>query len=226
MTSTAQPSTRAVAETIRFGHLDIAFDHRVLRPRPWTAAQSRWAADVLRDAPEGPVLELCSGAGHIGLLAITDNHRRLVAVDADAIAVDYTLRNAAAAGLADRVEVRHATLEEALLPDEVFPVIIADPPWVPTAGIGRFPMDPPLAIDGGVDGLSLARACVEVARTHLADGGVMLLQLGDEAQVRELAAGLADRGLTVTDVRRPDPTGVVACLRAGRHVTSLALPEN
>ena len=94
-------------------------------------------------------------------------------------------------------------------------MIIADPPWVPTAGIGRFPMDPPLAIDGGADGLSLARECVEVARTHLVDAGVMLLQLGDETQVREVAAGLADRGLTVSDVRRPDPTGVVACLRAG-----------
>ena len=54
-----------------FGHLPIAFDERVLRPRPWTVAQSRWAAELLHDRPApSAVLELCAGAGHIGLLAL------------------------------------------------------------------------------------------------------------------------------------------------------------
>ncbi|MBI2244007.1 MAG: methyltransferase, partial [Nocardioides sp.] len=57
-------------ETMGFGPLRITFDGRVLRPRPWTAAQSEWAAEILADAPAGPVLELCAGAGQIGLLAV------------------------------------------------------------------------------------------------------------------------------------------------------------
>ena len=50
-------------------------------------------------------------------------------------------------------------MDEVLAPDERFALVIADPPWVPRAETGRFPEDPLLAIDGGDDGLDLARAC-------------------------------------------------------------------
>ena len=211
MTSTARPAPT----TLRFGHLEVAYDDRVLRPRPWTAAQSRWATELLAFAPPGPVLELCAGAGQIGLLAVSGTDRHLVAVDADPVACDFARRNADADGLGDRVEVRRAFLDEALDDGEVFPVIVADPPWVPTRRTSDHPEDPRFAIDGGSDGLAVALACLDVARAHLALDGVMLLQLGTEAQVDELAVRVAHvaPGLTIEEVRRPDDTGVVVCLR-------------
>jgi release factor glutamine methyltransferase len=211
MTSTA-PGPDLEPRTARIGELDIAYDDRVLRPRAWTAEHAAWAAEVLHDAPPGPVLELFCGAGHIGLLAILDSRRLLVAVDVDPVACDYARRNARAAGVADRVEVRNADLFAALADDELFPVVIADPPWVPSAETGRYPDDPITAIDGGPDGLALARASLDVARRHLAPAGVMLLQLGslDEADgVRDLAGP----ELEVCEVRQPDPTGVVVSVR-------------
>lgn len=218
------------SSTIRIGALDISFDDRVLRPRPWTAAQSDWAAELLLDATAGPVLELCSGAGHIGLLAVLDSDRHLVAVDADPVACEFGRVNAAAAGLSERVEIRQAPLAEALRSDERFPLILADPPWVPSAGTGAYPTDPLSAIDGGDDGLALARQCLEVARTHLDRDGVMLLQLGSLLQAGELADELREalassRRLVLTDVRRPDPSGVVACVRAQDSETEHTLPE-
>lgn len=203
---------------VRLGGLDIAYDARVLRPRPWTAAQARWAAELLAGAEPGPVLELCTGAGHIGLLAILGNERRLVAVDADPVACDYARRNAADAGLAGRVEVRRAVLEEALEPGERFPVIIADPPWVPSARTNDFADDPAFAIDGGLDGLAVARRCLEVARDHLTPAGALLLQLGTAAQAAVLRTGLDDAGssLVMSEVRQPAPTGVVVLVRHGR----------
>ena len=72
-----------------FGGLRIRYDDRVLAPRDWTAAQSRWAAELIATAPPGPVLEVCAGAGHIGLLAVTLAPRPLVCVDADAVACQY-----------------------------------------------------------------------------------------------------------------------------------------
>ena len=77
-----------MTEHLAFGPLTIAFDERVLRPREWTAAQSAWAADLMTSAPDGPVLELCSGAGHIGLLAVLLSSRPLVCVDASSVACD------------------------------------------------------------------------------------------------------------------------------------------
>ena len=143
----------------------------MLEPRAWTAAQSRWAAELAAAAPDGPMLELCAGAGHIGLLAVALTGRPLVCVDLNPVACDFARHNAAAAGLAHLVEVREGRLEEAVGADERFAVVIADPPWVPRAETGRFPEDPLIAIDGGDDGLDVARACVAVADRHLLPGG-------------------------------------------------------
>ena len=91
---------------MEFGTLAITFDDRVLRPRKWTAAQSEWAAELMATAPAGPVLELCAGVGHIGLLSVAAADRRLVCVDANPVACDHARANAAAAGMADRVVMR------------------------------------------------------------------------------------------------------------------------
>lgn len=170
-------------ETMDFGPLRISFDHRVLRPRPWTVAQSQWAAELAATGPAGPMLELCAGAGQIGLLAALGTARSLVCVDLDPVACAFAGRNAEAAGLGDRVEVRQGRMDEVLRDDERFAVVLADPPWVRRAEVGRYPEDPLRAIDGGDDGLDLARTCVEVARRHLLPGGSALLQLGSADQV-------------------------------------------
>ena len=175
-----------MTEEITFGSLTIAFDSRVLRPREWTLAQSEWAAELMATAPGGTVLELCAGAGHIGLAAVATTGRRLVCVDASAVACDYARVNALAAGMADRVEVREGRLQDVLAPGELFPVIIADPPWVPREQTTRYPEDPLTAIDGGDDGLDVARACLAVVDEHLAPGGSAVLQVGTRAQTDAL----------------------------------------
>ena len=190
-------------ETVGFGPLRITFDGRVLRPRPWTAAQSEWAAEILADAPAGPVLELCAGAGQIGLLAVAASARRLVCVDLNPVACDYARRNAAEAGLADRVEVREGSMDEVLRDSERFAVVIADPPWVRRTEVGDFPEDPVLAIDGGPDGMEVAWLCVDTARGHLMRGGSLLLQLGTVEQVDLLRERLQqqDDDLVISEVR-------------------------
>jgi release factor glutamine methyltransferase len=193
-----------MTQTMAFGPLAIDFDDRVLRPREWTAAQSRWAAELMAHAPAGPVLELCSGAGHIGLLAVADDERRLVMVDANPAACAFARTNAARAGLADRVEVREGRLESALDDEELFAVVVADPPWVPRSRTTDFPEDPLSAIDGGDDGLDVARACVAVIAAHLAPGGAAVLQLGTTAQADALLAepAFTDGTLVTVEVRQ------------------------
>lgn len=218
MTLTDEPASGTA--TMDFGPLRIAYDERVLRPRPWTELQARWAADLVEKAPPGPVLELCCGAGQIGLLAVHGSQRRLVAVDASPVACEFTRQNAHDAGLHERVEVRADRLEEALRPEERFPLIIADPPWVPARLTDRFPEDPVAAIDGGEDGLDVARACLAVIAEHLSDGGHALLQLGSGGQARALRSSMPP-GLMIVGIRGEGPRGVVVHLvrRAarGRH---------
>ena len=154
-------------------------------------AQARWAAELADTAPPGRLLELCSGAGQIGLAtASLCRSRDLVMVDADARACSYARANATRAGLGTAVDVRQAPLQDALAPEELFAVIVADPPWVPSSGTARYPEDPLWAIDGGADGLDVARLCLHVIADHLRPGGSAVLQLGTADQVRSLAADL------------------------------------
>ena len=194
----------------RFGPIGVEYDDEVLVPRPWTIEQSRWAVELLPDLPEGPVLELCAGAGQIGLVVAHETGRALVQVDVDARACGYARRNAEQAGL--RADVRCGDLTGALAPDERFPLVLADPPYVPSDEVDSLPEDPAGAIDGGADGLDIARTCLGVAAAHLADGGVVVLQLGSCEQADQLRPDATDHGLEVLEVRAVADAGVLVLL--------------
>jgi release factor glutamine methyltransferase len=195
---------------MRFGPLVIEFDDQVLRPRPWTTAQARWAAELADTAPAGRLLELCSGVGQIGLLsallcADRGRARDIVLVDAEPRACRFARANAEQAGLSSAVEIRESSLQDALQPGELFAVIVADPPWVSSADTSGYPDDPLWAIDGGVDGLDVARSCLQSIDQHLQPGGSAVLQLGTEEQIDILAAELddgLDDGLEVVERRQ------------------------
>jgi methylase of polypeptide subunit release factors len=195
-----EPAT-STAEVVDFGDLRIAFDRRLLRPRSWTENQSLWAAELLPSLPPGTVLELCSGAGQIGLLGVAGSGRRLVCVDVNPVAAEYIAANAVAAGLRNRVEIRLGRIDDALAPRERFPLIIADPPWVPGPDTARFPEDPLLAIDGGEDGMGVVRECLAAIESHLGPGGVALLQLGPGDQVQAVAEMIEGTGLVPGETR-------------------------
>jgi len=201
---------------LAFGGLTISYDHRVLEPRPWTMAQSSWAAELLANGPAGPVLELCAGVGHIGLAAVQDTQRELVMVDFNPITKHFAQHNAVVNNMAERVEFRLARMQNALAAEECFGLIIADPPWVRSTETSRFPADPVLAIDGGDDGLDLARTCVELIDQHLANGGSALLQLGNTEQVRLIAQHakqLGEGAVTVQETKTFDDGVIVRLAR-------------
>lgn len=221
-------------DCVPFGPLTIRYDPGGLRPRPWTTMQSAWAAELLRDLPDGDVLELCAGVGHIGLLALAEADQRgggrprnLVQVDSEETVCRLAERNAEDAGLAERVEVRRGVAEDCLRPEERFALVIADPPWVPSDRVGDHPDDPPAAIDGGPDGLDVVRALLPVVERHVVTSGAVLLQLGGPDQVDAVRGILASAGSTLTVAEsRPAPrseNGAVALLvrraDAGRALT-------
>jgi release factor glutamine methyltransferase len=196
-----------------FGGLRIDYDATMLAPRDWTLAQSRWAADLLTDLPDGPVLDLCAGAGHLGLVAVHGRRRRLVAVEVNPRACRHLRANAVRAGLDGLVEVRQGPVDAVLHPEEQFALVIADPPWVPTSRVAGFPDDPVGAIDGGADGLEVARQCLAVVADHLLPDGAAILQVGSSGQADTLRAELPDR-LRLVETRAHGVRGVLARIQA------------
>lgn len=203
-------------QQLRFGSLTITYDSRVLVPRAWTQAQSWWAAGVLATQPAPRLLELCTGAGHIGLLAADQVAAQVVLVDIDPVACEYAERNARQVG--SPVEVRCGAMSTVVAEGETFSVIVADPPWVPTGDMGRFPDDPVTAIDGGWDGLDLARECLRVIDAHLHPTGTAILQLGNADQVRMIDDWLTTQplDLRIVEVRSHRPRGELVGLRRAR----------
>ena len=187
-----------VTSEVEFEGLRIRTDPDVLAPREWTAAQGKWAAELSAGRPAGPLLEVCAGAGHIGLLAARLSGRSLVAVDLSPVAGTLIEHNARAAGV--EVEVRLGDMASVLAPTEAFHLMVLDPPWVRSRECDGFPDDPVLAIDGGEDGLRLVRSCVGVVAAHLSVEGAAVLQVGPD-QVDETGTIARTQGLAVREVR-------------------------
>lgn len=199
--------------SIRFDGLEITYDSRILEPRPWTVMQSRWAAELSADLGAGPILELCCGAGHIGLAAARRSGRDLVGVDVDPVACELARRNADANGLGERCTVlprdltRWRPMADGL---DAAPIVLADPPYVPSRDVARHPDDPLLAIDGGDDGLRLVAPVLRVAAEALSPGGAVLVQLASSAQADALPP-VAPPSVVEVD-RRVHERGVVVYL--------------
>ncbi|UDY34153.1 methyltransferase [Dermatobacter hominis] len=198
-----------------FGPLRVGYDERVLEPRLWTLLQADWAVEQAAHLARGPVLELCCGAGQIGQVVALRTGRDLVQVDASAVACRHARANARRNGLAERVAVRRAEITAADRPDlgrHAFQLVLADPPYVPTADCDAFPDDPLLAIDGGPEGLDVVEVVAASIAHHLAPDGVALLQVRGPAQVDALEARDLV-GLEVADIRSHDAERAVALLR-------------
>lgn len=186
---------------IEFGPVDVAFDCTVLRPRPWTLAQSEWAAEL---AEGNTMLELGSGAGQIGLAAAALSGCGVVQVDRDPAACRWAVYNAARNGYSEVVVQRCGEASEVLGVDERFDVVIADPPYVPSADVYRFPEDPLGAIDGGLDGLDCVRSFVTALEPHLAPEASVVIQVRGPDQVDQLDTWLTTStapSLVVADTR-------------------------
>ncbi|MBV8221433.1 MAG: RsmD family RNA methyltransferase [Solirubrobacterales bacterium] len=214
MTVTAERQA-AAPDVESFGPLKILFDYRVLRPRRWTIVQAWWAARLAEELPGGSVLELCAGAGHIGLMAALLADRDLVQVDSDRTACRYARANAIAAGIGHRVDVRCAPLHRALVAGEKFPLIVADPPYLRSVDLARYPDDPRHAVDGGRDGLRVVRQCLDVVGAHLAGGGMCLLQTRGPRQLSVIGPLLAARSLALDDAQIVDDERAVGLIRSG-----------
>lgn len=208
----------------RFGPIDVAYDERVLKPRAWTLAQSRWAADLAAEVGPGPLLEMCAGAGHIGLAAAVLADRDLVQIEIDPWAASHAEANACGAGWGGRVQVRVGAIGDVLAADDRFPLVIADPPYLRSDEVARFPEDPLLAIDGGRDGLGVVRQCLAAGARVLSPGGPLVLQVAGLRQADEVAMMAAGRGLVAEEVRVVDDERALLLLRRTGPLTATGAP--
>jgi release factor glutamine methyltransferase len=167
----------------------IGVDPGVYVPRPQSEELARRAAAVLL-GHGGPALDLCTGSGAIAChLMARAPSVTVVAADVDRRAVICARSNGARVVQSDLAGP---------FGDGVFGVVTAIAPYVPTAALAVLPSDvrdyePRLALDGGPDGLEVARRIAASARRVLRPGGWLLLELGGD-QGPPMVATLTNSG--------------------------------
>ncbi|MGK2947666.1 MAG: peptide chain release factor N(5)-glutamine methyltransferase [Acidimicrobiales bacterium] len=206
-----------------FRTLDLFVDRRVLIPRPETEVVAGHALDALAalDRP-GVAVDLGTGSGAIALSLAAERwpHVEVWATDvsADALAV----ARANLAGLGRRAAV--VRLLEGhwydALPDHLrsgVDVVISNPPYVAAAD----PLPPEVAewepagaLVSGPSGLEAIEVVVEGSVEWLAEGGTLVVEIGDTQEAAALALA---RGAGLRDPEvRPDLTGRPRALVARR----------
>lgn len=186
-----------------FCGLRIAVDPGVFVPRRRTELLVHEAAALVA-RPGAVVVDLCCGSGAVGAaLAAGLDSPQLYAVDVDPAAVTCASRNLDPLG----GRVFEGDLYEPLprgLRGRV-DVLVANTPYVPTDSVRMMPPEardhePLWALDGGQDGLDVARAVAAQAATWLAPGGHLLVETS-ERQGPRLAKIFTDDGLAARVAR-------------------------
>jgi release factor glutamine methyltransferase len=211
-----------------FYGLIFTVDLRALIPRPETEGLVELAIERVRealvgaprgaDAPPLRIWDVGTGSGAIAVaVAITLRRRgyggyyRVLASDVSGDALAVAIENAVGHGVADVIDFASGDLLAVDPPAEVpVDLLLANLPYIPSATLPDLPVaasfEPPLALDGGTDGLDLVRRLLAILPTALAPTGSAFLEIGaDQAEPVTAAAAEAVPGWKV--LIHPDLSG-------------------
>lgn len=176
--------------------LRIYVEPGVFVPRRRTELLARQAAALAR--PGAVVVDLCCGSGAVGAaVSAAVPGIELLAVDIEPVAVRCARKNLTGT-------VYEGDLYEPLpvsLRGRV-DVLVANAPYVPTGAMGLMPPEarlhePPVALEGGADGLDVLRRVIAEAPSWLAPGGHLLFETSARQATAAvdtvIAAGLTAR---------------------------------
>ena len=191
----------------------------VLIPRPESELLIDEALTRLAARPAARVADIGTGSGCLGItLALEAPGAAIVATDISPEALAIARANAAAHGVAARLEFRLTSLLDDVA--GAFDLIIANPPYVPERDAPSLAPEvlahePRLALFGGPDGLREVRAVVMLAATALTPGGSLAMEIG-VGQWPDVRHALAEAGLGEHARVRADVQGIPRAVVATR----------
>lgn len=199
-----QPVGQIVGERLFWGRR-FRVTRDTLDPRPETEG----LIEAALAEPFATVLDLGTGTGCIAVTLLAERPAAHgIATDLSPAALAVAAENAAALGVASRLELRLSDWFAAV-PERV-DLILSNPPYIAADEMAALApevrlWEPHLALSPGGDGLDAYRAIARGAPAHLRPGGRLLLEIG-AAQGRAVAGLVEAAGLARVSVL-PDLDG-------------------
>ena len=206
-----EPVSRILGER-SFWSFDLLVTPAVLDPRPDTETVVDGALEVLaqRQGEALSILDLGTGSGAL-LCALLDVFPQAqgLGVDLSKEACAVARENLARCELAPRGLVRQGSWEAGA--PGPYDLVVSNPPYIESAALaGLDPevrlYDPPLALDGGPDGLTAYRDICALLPALVAPGGFAIFEVG-MGQAEAVSALLASQGFAEVRAKR-DLSGV------------------
>lgn len=196
---------------------DFVVDARVLIPRPETEGLIDRLLDHLSRDQNARFLDLCSGSGCIGITVACERPGvEVVAVELSEAAQAVAVQNAERHGVRDRYLQLGGNLFSEV--EGRFDAIGTNPPYVPEATLPELQREvrdhePAIALTPGPAGTEVAFPVIEQAANHLAPGGLLVMEHGEE-QGERMREHAEQTGLYVKVETAPDAAGLDRLLLA------------
>ena len=207
-----------------FWGLPLQLSAATLVPRPDTETVVELALEMLRAGPHPKrrlrVADIGTGSGAILLALLSElPDAEGIGTDISVAALRTASHNAARLGFSSRAAFVACDYAAAL--SDSFDLIVSNPPYIRSADIaGLAPEvrdhDPPVALDGGADGLDAYRVLIPQAAGRLVFGGILVVEAGHD-QSAEIAGLMAAAGLTQERPPKADLAGIHRAV-AGRKL--------
>jgi release factor glutamine methyltransferase len=167
---------------VNFLGFDIFSEKGVFIPRPETEWMTVQAIEKLSSFDDPLVLEIGSGSGAIGV-AIASNVKRakIVATDISKEALGLCKKNIEYHNLSSRVDLIRANLMDCFDNSQIFDMIISNPPYIPEKELEKLDsivkLEPEMALNGGVGGVSVINKILNFSTDKLKIGGFIFIEL-------------------------------------------------
>ena len=204
---------------------DFYVDSSVLIPRPESELLVEKAIVLVQNHTIATIAEIGTGCGAIAIsLALNLPQVKIYATDISAPALKVALFNCQKQGLVNRICLLQGDMLDPL--PEPVNLIVANLPYVKEAEIDTGNFEPPLALNGGSDGLDKIRQLCRQLSDKLLPEGYLLLEVG-QGQGKAVTTFLHSLYPAANIEVTPDLGGierVVSLIPPGRYNLTRTLP--
>ena len=166
-----------------FFKLDFEVTPDVLIPRPETELIVEVALELLQNSPDAYFADIGTGSGCIAISLLHElPAARAIGMDISRAALRVARRNAERHTVIDRLVLLESDGLSVLDVNESFSLIASNPPYVSEDELKRVQrevsFEPPAALAGGPDGLSVIRRLLTDVPRFLRAGGYFVFEIG------------------------------------------------